>query len=378
MDTAIKLVESAPPTSERETPAIQSLIRALVKHGASDLHLKEGRPPLYRINGKLVPAKAPPFTNEKVKALLYGIMNPRLIERFEKNLQVDFSFVMGQCGRFRVCVYLQRETIAGAIRMIPVNIPSLDSLGLPPVLKEIALARGGLVLVTGATGSGKSTTLAAMVDHINRNRHNHIVTIEDPIEFVHRDVKSGISQREIGTDARTVQDALVGALRQDPDVIAIGEVRDYEAIGAALTAAETGHLVLTTLHTIDARSSIDRIVDVFPPVAKDQARVQLSSSLTAVVSQRLINKADGSGRMAVCELMMNSPTIRTLIRNNQLDKIDEAIMASNAYYNMQTFNQALERLVASNTITADEAILASNSPEDLRMRLAGFKKEEGY
>jgi twitching motility protein PilT len=281
-------------------------------------------------------------------------------------------------GRFRVNVYIQRGTVAGVIRMIPLNIPAFDSLGLPAVLKEIAMKKRGLVLITGSTGSGKSTSMAAMINHINENRHAHIVTIEDPIEFVYRDIKSSICQREVGADTPTMHDALIGALRQDPNIITIGEMRNPETIEVALTAAETGHLVFSTLHTNDAKSTIDRIVDVFPGAAKNQVRIQLSACLLAVVSQKLVPRADGEGRVAVCEVLIKSPTIENLILTGELDKINEAMSTSTTYYKMQTFNQALERLVMQGVITNEDAIYASNAPEDLKMRLSGFKKEEGY
>ncbi|MGE4232314.1 MAG: type IV pilus twitching motility protein PilT [Bacteriovoracia bacterium] len=358
--------------------SLRPLLKSLVKHGASDLHLKAGRPPLYRVNGKLIPAKLSELTSQQVQDLLYSVANKKLIEQFERDLQIDFSFRIENMGRFRVNMYIQRGSVAAVIRMIPLTVPSLESLGLPTVLSELTSRERGLVLITGATGTGKSTTLAALVNKINEKQHLHIVTIEDPIEFVHRDVKSSICQREIGTDAHTMREALESALRQDPDVIVIGELRDYETISIAMTAAETGHLVLSTLHTNDARSSITRILDVFPAEAKNQARIQLSSSLLAVVSQKLILNVPEKKRVPVCEILVKSPTIENLIRNNELHRIDEAISTSTTYYKMQTFNQALENMVHQNLVQKEEAIAASNYPDELRMRLAGFKKEEGY
>jgi twitching motility protein PilT len=318
------------------------------------------------------------LSTEAVKELFYSILSPKLIRDFEEKLQVDCSFAVEGMGRFRVNVYMQRGTVAGAVRMIPLIVPTIDSLGLPHVLKDLALKKRGLILLTGPTGCGKSTTMASLINHINDHRHGHVITIEDPIEFVYRDQKCTVSQREIGSDALSMHDALIGALRQDPDVITIGEMRQYETIETALTAAETGHLVLSTLHTNDARSSIDRIVDVFPPAAKNQVRIQLSSSLLAIVSQRLVPRADGTGRVAACEVLIKSPTIENLILKGELEKIDENIEASTTYYNMQTMNQALEKLVMANTITLEDALHASNAPDDLRMRLSGFKREEGY
>lgn len=370
--------DAAASNAKSAAPSMKYLLQALLKHGASDLHLKAGRPPLYRINGKLVPAKMPDLNAESVKQVLYGILSEKLIKTFESAHQVDCSFKLDNMGRFRANIYLQRGTVAGVIRMIPFNVPSLETLGLPAVLKELALKKRGLILVTGSTGSGKSTTMSSMVNHINEHRHAHIVTIEDPIEFIYRDAKSTISQREVGSDTNSVQEALMGALRQDPDIISIGELRQPETIHTALTASETGHLVISTMHTSDARSSIDRIIDVFPAEAKNQVRIQLSACLVAVVSQKLVSRSDGEGRIPVCEIMIKSPTIENLILKNELDKIDEAIATSTTYYKMQTFNQALEKLVLNGTITNEEAIHASNSPEDLKLRLSGFKKEEGF
>lgn len=367
---------AAPNTASR--PTMKYLLHALLKHGASDLHVKAMRPPMYRINGKLVAAKMGELTVDAVKEILYSVLNDKQVRELEKHLQVDASFSLEGMGRFRVNVYMQRGSIAGVIRMIPLTIPSLDSLGLPAVLKELALKKRGLILVTGSTGSGKSTTMAGMINHINESRHSHIVTIEDPIEFVYRDIKSSVSQREVGADAISMHDALMGAMRQDPDVITIGEMRQQETIETALTAAETGHLVLSTLHTNDARSTIDRIIDVFPAGAKNQVRIQLSACLLAIVSQKLVPRADGEGRVAACEVLVKSPTIENLILNNELDKINEAIAGSTTYYKMQTFNQALEKMVMAGVISNEDAIYASNQPDDLKMRLSGFKKEEGY
>lgn len=375
-------VENHESTESKESShskiSIRYLLKSLVKHGASDLHLKAGRPPLYRINGKLVPAKMGELNSKLVKNLLFSIANTKILETFENNLQADFSFRIENMGRFRVNMYMQRGSVAGVIRMIPLNVPSLENLRLPLILRELCGRDQGLILITGSTGSGKSTTMAAMLNQINETRASHIVTIEDPIEFIYRDIKSSFCQREIGTDTKTFQEAVTAALRQDPDVIAIGELRDHETIAAALTAAETGHLVLSTLHTNDARSTIDRILDVFPSDAKNQVRIQLSSSLLGVVSQKLVPRADSKDRMAVCEVLINSPTVSNLILTNELEKIDEAMNSSKTYYKMQTFNQALEMLVNDGAIRAEDAVLASNSPENLRLRLAGFKREEGY
>ncbi len=370
-NAAIKLV------SEDKTK-IQHFARALIKYGASDMHLKADRSPMYRISGKLIVAKTPALSSEQIRELLYEVMDARAIKRFEQDLQADFSFKLPDLGRFRASIYLQQGTVAGAIRVISSIAHDVKALGVPASMTDLVEKKSGLILITGPTGSGKSTTMAALIDHINRTKHSNIITIEDPIEYVFVDRKSTISQREIGSDATSMSEALKGTLRQDPDLIIIGEMRDYETISAALTAAETGHLVISTLHTADAKSSIDRIVDVFPLAAKEQVRVQLSESLVAVLSQKLVQRADKSGRIAVCELMVNSPTIQTLIRKSEFEKIPEAMSNSNTYYNMRTFNQEFERLVDAGIITQEEALSTSNAPDDLRMRLAGFKKEEGY
>ena len=370
--------EAATPPSEGtkqlKVITMRYLLQALLKYGASDLHLKAGRPPMFRINGKLVPAKLQDLTASQTRELISGVLNQKSMDLFEKNGQVDCSFAMESIGRFRANVYSQRNSIAAAIRVIPMAIPTIESLNLPVVLKELALTKRGLVLVTGATGAGKSTSMAALVQHINANRQAHIITIEDPIEFIYRDQKSSVSQREIGTDSPSLHDAFIGALRQDPDVIVLGELRDQQTIETALTAAETGHLVIATLHTTDARSTIDRIVDVFPAAVRSQIRVQLSSCLQAIVSQKLVPRSDGSGRIPVCEVLIKSPTIENLILNNEHEKIAETIASSTTYYKMQTFNQALEKLVMAGVVTNEDAIYASNSPEDLKMRLAGFHK----
>jgi twitching motility protein PilT len=354
------------------------LVRALIKYNASDLHIKVGRPPLYRINGKLIPAKMPEVTPEQAQSVTFGVLSDRQIRELDERRQVDLSFRVKDLGRFRCNVYFQRGTISAAVRMIPMTIPNFDTLGVPAVVKELAHRPRGLLLITGATGSGKSTTMASLLQHINETSHVHILAIEDPIEFVYRDLKASITQREVGSDTQSLGDALRAGLRQDPDVIMIGEMRDREMISGALTAAETGHLVISTLHTNDTKSTIDRIVDVFPPEAKNQVRIQLAACLVGVVTQQLVIRADGSGRVPACEVMVKSPTIEEYILKGDLEKIPEAIANSSNYYKMQTMNQALERLVHAGTVTADEAAKVSSNPDDLRLRLQGFTREEGY
>jgi twitching motility protein PilT len=378
-DGSIELTEADRSSSTSSQVDIRNLVKALLKFHASDLHLSVGRPPLYRINGKLIPAKMPEITKEKAESIIFSFLTPRQISDLEVRKQIDLSFHIEELGRFRCNVYYQKNSLSVAVRMIPYSISSLEQLGVPmTVLKEFCHHKTGLVLVTGPTGSGKSTTLAAMVQYINNNEQVHILTIEDPIEYIHRDVKALITQREIGSDALSMKEGLIGGLRQDPDVIMIGEMRDIETIQAALTAAETGHLVLATLHTNDAKSSIDRIIDVFPHEARNQIRIQLSNTLMGVVSQRLVPRADGSGRIPACEVMVKSPAIEGYILRNELERIDDAIANSNAYYKMQTMNQALEKLVKSSTIHLEEAVRWSPNPDDLKLRIAGVDRSQGY
>lgn len=354
------------------------LVRALIKYGASDLHLKVGRPPLFRIHGKLVPAKMPEMTQASAQALLDSVLSARHREELERNRQVDMSFRIKDIGRFRCNVFYQRDSIAAAIRMIPLVVPQLSQLGLPAVIKELCERPRGLVLVTGATGCGKSTTLAAMVQELNENNPVHILCIEDPIEFMFKDRKATISQREVGTDTLTLNDALRAGLRQDPDVIMIGELRDYQMIQTAMTAAETGHLVLATLHTNDAVGTIERIVDSFPLDAKNQARIQLASTLVAVISQQLVVKSDQSGRLPACEVLIKSPVVESYIIKGELGRIQEVMESSRDYYRMQTMNQSLEALIRGNQISLEEGLKSSSRPDDLRLNLSGMVREQGY
>lgn len=373
---------SFPPSSPASPSApvvdMKYLIRALIKYQASDLHLKVGRPPLYRINGRLIPAKMEELDERRVQGILHGLMTEAQRRKLESERQVDFSFREGDLGRFRCNIFFQRGVLSAAIRMVPLTTPSLDDLGIPAVAKDLCQRHRGLLLVTGATGSGKSTTLAGMVQFINESSPLHVLTIEDPIEFLYRDLKATITQREVGSDVATLEQGLVAGLRQDPDVIVIGELRTKEMIQAALTAAETGHLVISTLHTNDAKSTIDRILDVFPGDMRPQVRIQLASGLAGVVSQQLIERADGSGRVVACEILVRSPAIADYILKDEALKIPDAIMNSNNYYKMQSMNQALERLVLAGTITADEALRSSGNPEDLKLRLSGITREQGY
>lgn len=354
------------------------LIRALVKYGASDLHLKTDRPPLFRINGKLIPAKMPELTQDQLVALLRGILTDKQLADLDSKRQIDFSFKVENHGRFRCNAYFQRGGLSAAIRMIPFDIPKFEELNLPSVLMELCQRQRGLLLLTGATGTGKSTTMASIVQYLNQNFPVHILTLEDPIEFVFRDLKASITQREVGSDLLSFHDGLYAGLRQDPDIIVLGELRDREMIQVALTAAETGHLVITTLHTNDARSTLDRIIDVFPADARNQVRIQLATTLVGIVSQQLVMRADGAGRIPAVEVMVKSPAMETYILKGEIERIPDAIASSNTYYKMQTMNQSLERLVRKKRITADEALKCSPNPDDLKLRLSGVDREEGY
>jgi twitching motility protein PilT len=302
-----------------------------------------------------------------------AIMNERQRKHFEENFEVDLSYGVPGLGRFRVSVYSQRGTVAMVFRAISMSVPSMEALNLPPILKKLALEERGLILVTGTTGSGKSTTLAAMIDYINENRSSNIITIEDPVEYLHRDKKSIISQREVGFDTLTFSGALKGALRQDPDVILVGEMRDHETIETALTAAETGHLVMSTLHTLDAAETVNRIISVFPPYHQRQVRTQLSSVIKGVISQRLVPKAEGKGRVPAVEIMIGTARIRECIDDKDKTKqIPEAISQGVVAYGMQSFDQSLMQLYSKKLITYEEALRQSTNPDDFALKISGI------
>jgi len=334
---------------------ITELLVLAKQKGASDLHLTVGVPPKLRWNGQLVDVEGwPPLSREDVHGMLYDILTDAQKARFEEHLDLDFSVELHNLGRFRVNVFFQRLGEGAVFRLIPSRIRSIRELGLPPVLEELALRDRGLILVTGPTGSGKSTTLAAMVDLINERRSAHIITLEDPIEFVHAHKRSIVNQREIGPHARSFAAALRAALREDPDVILVGEMRDLETIALVLTAAETGHLVLSTLHTSGAAQTINRIIDVFPSHQQEQVRVQLAESLVAVVAQLLLPTADGAGRVPAVEVMVATPAIRNLIRENKVHQIPSAIQTG-LKDGMQSLDQSLRHLLKTGRITADVA-----------------------
>jgi len=353
---------------------INEVLKIAVKQGASDIHLKVGLPPVFRIDGSLYPLKnAPRLTPDEIAKIAEGIMNKKQTERFREINEVDLAYGVPGLGRFRVNVFQQRGTMGVVLRSIPVKIKTITELNLPTVLEKIASEPRGLILVTGTTGSGKSTPLASMIDHVNSNRTCHIITIEDPIEFLHRDKKSIINQREIGFDTGSFAVALKSALRQDPDVILVGEMRDFETIETALTAAETGHLVLSTLHTVDATETITRIISVFPPYQQQQIRFQLAGILRGVVSQRLVPRADGKGRVPAVEVLISTAMIRECISDKDKTKeIHDAIAKGFTVHGMQTFDQSLMFLYRRGLITYDEALRQSSNPDDFALRVKGI------
>lgn len=353
---------------------LHEILGVALKARASDVHLKAGLPPTYRIDGSLRPhPKAGRLSSEEIKAMAHAIMNDRQRQRFEEFMEIDLAYGVPGLGRFRVNVFSQRGTISMVLRFIPFDVKSLDELNLPPVLKKLALETRGLVLVTGATGSGKSTTLAAIIDFINNQRTAHIVTIEDPIEYLHKDKNSIINQREVGFDTQGFDVAMKSALRQDPDVILVGEMRDYETIETALTAAETGHLVLSTLHTIDASETINRIISVFPPFQQRQVRLQLAGVIKGIVSQRLVPRADGKGRVPAIEVMVSTARTRELIDDKEKTKqLRDAIQQGYVAYGMQTFDQSLMGLLKNELITFDEALRQCSNPDDFKLKFSGI------
>jgi twitching motility protein PilT len=333
---------------------ITELLAFVVKNKASDLHLSAGLPPMIRVHGDIRRINLPPMEHKDVHSMVYDIMNDGQRKFYEENLECDFSFAVPNLARFRVNAYVQNRGAAAVMRTIPSKVLSLEQLGAPKIFKEIANQPRGIVLVTGPTGSGKSTTLAAMVDDINETEYGHILTVEDPIEFVHESKKCLINQREVGPHTLSFSNALRSALREDPDVILVGEMRDLETIRLALTGAETGHLVFGTLHTSSAAKTIDRIVDVFPAAEKEMVRAMLSESLRAVISQTLLKTKDGNGRVAAHEIMIGTPAIRNLIRENKIAQMYSAIQTGQQF-GMQTLDQNLQELVKRNIVAASEA-----------------------
>ena len=333
---------------------ISELLAFVVKNKASDLHLSSGLPPMIRVHGDIRRINLPAMEHKDVQSMVYDIMNDGQRKFFEENLECDFSFAIPNLARFRVNAFVQQRGAAAVMRTIPTKILSLEDLKCPPIFKDIADQPRGMVLVTGPTGSGKSTTLAAMVNHINENEFGHILTVEDPIEFVHESKKCLINQREIGPHSLSFANALRSSLREDPDVILVGEMRDLETIRLAMTAAETGHLVFGTLHTSSAAKTIDRIIDVFPGEEKEMVRAMLSESLRAVISQSLLKTKDGTGRVAAHEIMIGTPAIRNLIREAKVAQMYSAIQTGQQF-GMMTLDQTLQELVKRNVVSSDEA-----------------------
>jgi twitching motility protein PilT len=360
--------------SDFAATSVDQLLERMVELNASDLHLTAGSPPIVRLRGRLERLDdAPKLTPAVTQQILYRILSTEQQKHLEINRQIDLSHSIPGLARFRVNVYWQRESLAAAFRLIPTHLKTLEELGLPPSLHELAAQPRGLVLVTGPTGSGKSTTLASLIDEINRNRSDHIMTIEDPIEFLHQHKRCIVNQREIGPDATGFADALRAALRQDPDVILVGEMRDRETIGTALTAAETGHLVFATLHTQSAPQTIDRIIDVFPAEQQAQVRTQLAGTLQGIITQALLPTADGTGRVAALEILLLDDAVRNVIRQSKIEQV-YSYMQTGTKRGMQTMEQSLADLIIRNVVTYDEALSRSSRKEEL----AGVLERSGF
>src|SRR3990172_5307832 len=358
---------------------INDLLKVASERKASDLHLKVGSHPVIRMAGELVPlVEMKRLMQEDTIAMAFSIMSNRQKQKFKDNLEIDIAYSVPGLGRFRANVFQQRGTVGLVLRVIPVKILTIRELGLPLVLEKISQETRGLILCTGTTGSGKSTSLAGIIDYINSHRCEHVMTIEDPIEFLHRDKKSIVNQREVEVDTKSFAGALRSALRQDPDVILVGEMRDYETIETAITAAETGHLVLSTLHTLDATETVNRIIAVFPPHQQKQIRLQLAGVLKAVVSLRLLPRADNQGRVPASEVLVSTALIRDYIINKEKTRmIPDAIAQGISQYGMQTFDQSLYALLKKGMITFEEALMRATNPEEFKLRLQGISSTSG-
>lgn len=344
---------------------IRDLLVMCIEKSASDLHITENEPPILRIDGKLIRTGLAVLNKQDLKKIIYGVMTNPQKEMFEKDLELDLSLALPGLDRFRVNIHLSKGTVEGAFRRVPLEIPSVESLGLPQIISDLARKPNGLVLVTGPTGMGKTTTLATMIDLINRERESLIICIEDPIEFIHANKKSVIKQREVYADTHSFAQALRRALRQDPNVIVVGEMRDLETIGTALTAAETGHLVLATLHTPDAPQTVERIIDVFPPHQQTQVKLQLADCLQGVVSQLLLPHASGKGRVLATEVMVGTSGIRNLIREQEVEQIP-TLMQTGQQYGMRTMDKSLKELMQKGLITMDTALAKVKNTEEFK------------
>ena len=351
-------------------PTLNSMLKTMVEQGASDLHLTTNSPPMIRIDGTLRPLNAPPLSPSDTKQISYSILTDKQKQRLEENLELDFSFGIKGLSRFRSNVFHQRGAIAAAFRQIPYEIRGFRELGLPPIVEALCKKPRGLVLVTGPTGSGKSTTLAAMIDRINQDRQEHIVTIEDPVEYLHGHKSCIVNQRELNADTHSFANALKSVLRQDHDVVLIGEMRDFETVEAALRIAETGHLTFATLHTNSAAETLNRIIDVFPPHQQAQIRVQLSFVLQGIMCQSLLQKASGKGRALAMEILIPTTAIRNLIREDKIHQIYGMMQTGQSKYGMQTFNQSLAALYFKRQITMQTAIARSSYPDELQEIIA--------
>src|SRR3954471_24328077 len=368
---------AAPPAPSQSAPTsgfnFKSVLQELIQRNASDLHLKVGRPPTLRVNGELDPLGRPPMRPEDLKALAEQLMTPRQVKQFAEEKECDFAIGVPGIGRFRVNVYQQRGSLCYAMRAIPYQARSIAELNLPPVLEEIAMKPRGLVLVTGVTGSGKSTALAAMIQHINEGRRANVISIEDPIEFLHRDINCHINQREVGIDTSSFGQALRRVLRQDPDVILIGEIRDLETLDTALKAADTGHLVFSTLHTTDATQTINRVLSFYPPHQQAEVRFSLATALQAVVSLRLVPRADNAGRIPSIEFLINTAAVRDNIRDmNATLNIPDLIKEGTVQYGMQSFDQSLMFWYSKGVISYESAIFFATSPSEFALRTQGI------
>ncbi len=350
---------------------IDELLRVLVSQQGSDLHIKFGEPPVYRIHGQLVRTSLPVMTADDTKSLLYEILNEERRQKFEQTHQLDMSYSLPGVSRFRVNVFRQKNAVGAVLRVIPLLIKTIDDLGLPQIMKKVAMLPRGLILVTGPTGSGKSTSLAAMIDFINESRSCHIMTIEDPIEFLHRDKKACINQREVGLDTHSFANALKHVMRQNPDIILVGEMRDLETISLAITAAETGHLVMATLHTADAAQTVDRIIDVFPPAQQQQVRLQLSTTLQAIFSQTLLPRSDGKGRIVAYEVLTCTPGLRAIIREGKTHQIYSSIQ-SGGKFGMVTLDSCLKDFFNKGIVTMEDAMAKSSNPAEFERMAMKF------